>query len=210
MSDDFQTMPSEYHATQEGLVTYFDRCKKLGQTGLVVWFTGLSGSGKTTIAIDLEKRLFDLGRLVYRLDGDKLRRGLNAGLGFSEAGRRENIRRAAEVAKLFQETGTIVLACFISPNRDMREQARNLLPAGAFLEVYVKASLEACVARDPKGYYRKAMNNEIKDYIGIAQAYEEPLNPELVLDTEKMSLAACVERVLNLIMARSELNNIQA
>lgn len=178
-------------AVQTGLVSAADRVQKYGQRGLVVWFTGLSGSGKTTIAIELEKRLFDQGRWVYRLDGDSLRQGINAGLGFSEADRRENIRRAAEVAKLFQEAGLIVLASFISPQREMRAYARSIVPAGAFFEVYVKASVETCAARDPKGFYQKALAGQIKDYTGIAQGYEEPEAPELVLDTEQLTLAEC-------------------
>lgn len=186
-------------SVREGLVSYEERCRKYRQRGLVVWFTGLSGSGKTTIAVEVEKRLFDQGRVVYRLDGDSLRQGLNAGLGFSDADRKENIRRAAEVARLFQDAGVVVLASFISPQREMRENARNILPDGAFMEVYVKASVEACIERDPKGFYKKALSGEIKDYTGIVQGYEEPLAPELVLDTEKHSLDECVELVLNKI-----------
>ena len=194
---------TNYLDTQEGLVHYADRARQYKQQGLVVWFTGLSGSGKTTIAIEVEKRLFDQGRLVYRLDGDKMRRGLSAGLGFSEADRMENIRRAAEVSKLFQDAGLIVLTCFISPHRAARDYARSIVPEGLFLEVYVKASLEACIARDPKGYYRKALANEIKDYTGIAQGYEEPLHPDIVLDTENFSLEECVERIFAEALARS-------
>ncbi len=186
---------------REGLVSYEQRCRQYRQRGLVVWFTGLSGSGKTTIAIEVEKRLFDQGRIVYRLDGDSLRQGLNAGLGFSEEDRKENIRRAAEVARLFQDAGLVVLASFISPQRAMRAHARNITPKGAFMEVYVKASVETCVERDPKGFYKKALAGEIKDYTGIAQDYEEPEAPELVLDTEKQSLEECVEQVLQAIAA---------
>jgi adenylylsulfate kinase len=181
---------------RDGLVSYADRSQKYNQKGLVVWFTGLSGSGKTTIALNVEKRLFDQGRLVCRLDGDHIRQGLNADLGFSDADRKENIRRVAEVAKLFQQAGMIVLASFISPHREMRAFARQIVPPGSFIEVYVKASLSVCMERDPKGFYRRALANEIKDYTGIDQEYEEPLAPELKLDTESSSLDECVELVL--------------
>ncbi len=176
-----------------------ERARRYGQPGLVVWLTGLSGAGKTTIAVEVERRLFDQGRLVYRLDGDLLRQGLNAGLGFSPADRRENIRRAAEVAKLFQQAGLIVLASFISPQREMRAYARSILPPGAFVEVYVKASLSTCIARDPKGFYRKALAGQVRDYTGIDQEYEEPLAPELALDTERLSLEECARRVIERI-----------
>ncbi len=181
---------------RDGLVSYADRSQKYNQKGLVVWFTGLSGSGKTTIALNVEKRLFDQDRLVCRLDGDHLRQGLNADLGFSDADRKENIRRVAEVAKLFQQAGMIVLASFISPHREMRAFARQIVPPGSFIEVYVKASLSVCMERDPKGFYRRALANEIKDYTGIDQEYEEPLAPELKLDTETSGLDECVELVL--------------
>src|SRR5450759_534836 len=167
------------------------------QPGLVVWLTGLSGSGKTTIAIEVEKRLFVRQIPVYRLDGDVLRQGLNADLGFSPAGRKENIRRAAEVARLFENAGLILLASFISPQRSMREFARSLVPEGAFIEVYVQASLETCIQRDPKGNYQRALAGKIQNYTGIDQEYEEPVNPELVLNTEKLPISACAARVVD-------------
>jgi adenylyl-sulfate kinase len=172
------------------------------QPGLVVWLTGLSGSGKTTIAIEVEKRLFARQVPVYRLDGDVLRLGLNADLGFSPADRKENIRRAAEVARLFQVAGLIVLASFISPQQAMREFARSLVPEGAFLEVYVQASLETCIQRDPKGNYQRALAGKIQNYTGIDQAYDEPLNPELVLNTEQLPISACAARVVDEIDKR--------
>lgn len=184
----------------DSLVSDLDRSRRYGQKGLVVWFTGLSGSGKTTIALEVEKRLFKQGRFIFHLDGDRLRQGLNADLGFSEADRVENIRRAAEVAKLFQQAGLIVLASFISPQRAMRDYARGIVPVGTFIEVYVKASLETCIARDPKGYYRRAMSGDIQNYTGITQEYEEPLSPDLTLDTEASGLEACVQLVLTAIM----------
>jgi adenylyl-sulfate kinase len=180
------------------------RCWKYGHKGLVVWFTGLSGSGKTTLSLEVEKRLFDQGKIVYQLDGDCLRRGLNSDLGFSETDRKENIRRVAELARLFQDAGVILLTSFISPHRDMRAFARSLVPSGSFLEVYVKASLATCIRRDPKGFYKKALSGEIQDYTGISQGYEEPFDPDLTLDTETMSLDECVQRVLELIRSYLE------
>lgn len=172
------------------------------QPGLVVWLTGLSGSGKTTIAIEVEKMLFARQVPVYRLDGDILRQGLNADLDFSPAGRKENIRRVAEVARLFQDAGLILLASFISPQRSMRYFARSLLPESAFIEVYVYASLETCIQRDPKGNYQRALAGKIQNYTGIDQEYEEPINPELVLNTEELSVTTCAARVVDEIDKR--------
>jgi len=172
------------------------------QSGLVVWLTGLSGSGKTTIAIEVEKRLLVQQLPVYRLDGDVLRQGLNADLGFSPADRKENIRRAAEVARLFQDAGLILLASFISPQRSMRAFARSLVPEGALIEVYVQASLETCIQRDPKGNYQRALAGKIQNYTGIDQEYEEPLNPELLLNTEQLPISACADRVMDEIDKR--------
>ncbi len=166
-------------------------------SGLVVWFTGLSGSGKTTLSAEVEKNLRARRIPVYALDGDILRQGLNSDLDFSPAGRQENIRRTAEVARLFQDAGLVVLASFISPQRSMRAFARQLVPDGAFIEVYVKASIETCIQRDPKGNYRRAMAGEIRNYTGISQDYEEPFNPELVLNTEELSISACAALVLD-------------
>jgi adenylyl-sulfate kinase len=190
---------NQINSDRESLISYLDRCQKLGQNGMVVWFTGLSGSGKTTIARTVEKSLFDQGRLVIILDGDGLRRGINSDIGFSEEDRGENIRRAAEIAKLFQQAGMIVLASFISPRRKLRALARSIVRPGAFIEVYVKASLETCIERDPKGYYKKALSGEIKDYTGISQDYEEPLSPDIIVDTESMPFEECISRILRLI-----------
>ena len=175
------------------------------QPGLVVWLTGLSGSGKTTIAIEVEKKLLARRVQVYRLDGDVLRQGLNADLGFSPADRKENIRRVAEVAHLFQDAGLVLLACFISPQQSMRAFARNLVPEKAFLEVFVQASLETCIQRDPKGNYQRALAGKIQNYTGIDQAYEEPLNPDLVLNTEQLTIGACAARLIEEIDKRIDL-----
>jgi adenylyl-sulfate kinase len=172
------------------------RHKYPGRPGLVVWFTGLSGSGKTTIAVDVEQKLRDRQIPVYRLDGDSLRTGLNSDLDFSPAGRQENIRRAAEVARLFQDAGLVALASFISPQQAMRAFARGLVPEGAFIEIYVQASIDTCIQRDPKGNYQRALAGKIKDYTGVGQGYETPLNPDLELNTEMLSVAECVALVL--------------
>ncbi len=182
-----------------GPIRHEDRSQLLGQNGLVVWFTGLSGSGKTTIAQEVERMLFSRGRLSYILDGDALRQGLNAGLGFSEEDRTENIRRAAHVARLFQDAGIIALACFISPRIAMRDMARQIVSPARFLEVYVKAGLETCMARDPKGQYRQALEGKIRDYTGLSreQSYEIPLQPDLELDTEQRTAAECARMVVD-------------
>jgi adenylyl-sulfate kinase len=186
----------------EGCVTYKDRCNTLGQQGLVVWFTGLSGSGKSTVAVEVEKQLNQLAKAVYRLDGDNIRHGLNADLGFSEPDRNENIRRIAEVSALFKDAGLITLVCFISPYRKMREFARAKVGEGSFVEVYVKAGLETCRQRDPKGLYHKADKGEISSFTGISDPYEEPENPELLLDTTKLSVDEAVSKVVKMILER--------
>lgn len=175
-----------------GKVEYEDRCKLINQKGLVIWLTGLSGSGKSTIAIELEKKLTQIGKLTYRLDGDNIRLGLCSDLGFSENDRNENIRRITEVAKLFKDSGIITIVSFISPLKSMRELAREKIGNDAFFEVYVKADLETCIKRDPKGMYKKALAGEIKEFTGISAAYERPENPEIVIDTEQLTLEESV------------------
>jgi adenylylsulfate kinase len=170
-----------------GDVTRDDRHRLLGQRGVTLWLTGLSASGKSTIACIVERRLIERGKLAYRLDGDNVRHGLNNNLGFSAADRTENIRRIGEVAKLFTDAGVIVLASFISPYRRDRDAVRALMPAGDFVEVYVKASVEAAERRDPKGLYKKARAGEIKNFTGLDDPYETPENPEIVIDTEALT-----------------------
>lgn len=162
----------------------------------VVWLTGLSGSGKSTIAIELERALYERGIRSYVLDGDNIRHGLNKNLGFSQEDRQENIRRIGEVAKLFIDAGLFALTAFISPYRDDREMAKRLFDDREFIEVYVKCPLEECEKRDPKGLYSKARKGEIKDFTGVSAPYEAPLNPKLVLETDKWSPAECVEQIL--------------
>jgi bifunctional enzyme CysN/CysC len=167
----------------------------------VLWFTGLSGAGKSTIANEVEKSLHAQGRHTYLLDGDNLRNGLNRDLGFTEADRVENIRRVAEVARLMQDAGLIVLVALISPFRQEREMARRLIGEEHFLEVYVNASLDVCEARDPKGLYQKARRGEIPNLTGVQAPYEPPVDPQLELRTDEAPLEECVARVLSLLDA---------
>ena len=172
----------------EGHVTREDREKVIGQRGAVVWLTGLSGSGKSTVAVAAEKALVESGRLAYVLDGDNVRHGLNSNLGFSPEDRTENIRRIGEVAKLFSEAGVIVFTSFISPYRADRDAVRAILPEGDFIEAYVSASVETCEGRDVKGLYAKARTGEIPEFTGISAPYEEPEKPEVLLDTNTQTV----------------------
>ncbi len=192
-------MKKENLVWHSGKVEYEDRCKVINQKGLVIWFTGISGSGKSTIAVELEKELSRIGKLVYRLDGDNIRHGLCSDLGFSEEDRSENIRRIAEVAALFKDTGVITLVSFISPLESMRKYARDKIGKNAFVDVYVKAGLEECIKRDPKGMYKRAMAGQIKDFTGISAIYEEPKNADIVIDTENLTVDESVIIILNYI-----------
>ena len=169
--------------------------------GVVLWFTGLSGSGKSTIAVEVEHMLFSRGVRVYILDGDNVRHGLNKNLGFSPEDREENIRRIGEVARLFADAGMVAITSFISPYRKDRDAARALLQSGEFIEVYVKAGLEVCEKRDPKGLYKKARAGEIKQFTGISAPYEEPLTPELVIDTGALSISESAQQVVDYLVA---------
>ncbi|MCI9418881.1 MAG: adenylyl-sulfate kinase [Eubacterium sp.] len=188
MSSDAKNENVVWHS---GRVSYEDRCAVLKQKGLVVWFTGLSGSGKSTIAVELEKMLNEAGKAVYRLDGDNIRCGINSDLGFTDEDRNENIRRISEIAALFQDAGMITLVSFISPFRKMRQFAREKAGEGNFLEVYVNTDLETCMGRDPKGLYKK----KISHFTGKDSAYEEPLDPEIILDTVKNTAVECAKQV---------------
>lgn len=181
--------------------------RQLGHRGAVVWFTGLSGSGKSTLAIALERALSARGILCRILDGDNVRCGINAGLGFSEADRRENIRRVAEVCRLFVDTGVVVLACFVSPTRELRQMAAEIVGPGDFLEVYVSTPLAECERRDVKGLYAKARRGEIRDFTGISAPFEEPDAPALRLDTSGRSVDECVDRLLERLLPAIELKN---
>ncbi|WP_312094714.1 adenylyl-sulfate kinase [Niallia sp.] len=177
-------------------VTKRDRREKNKHHSYVLWFTGLSGSGKSTVANAVAKRLFEDQTNSYVLDGDNIRFGINKDLGFSDEDRKENIRRIGEVSKLFVDSGQVVLTAFISPFREDRDRVRALLEENEFVEVYIKCSIEACEARDPKGLYEKARKGIIKDFTGISSPYEEPLHPEIVVDTEKHSIEECVEQIV--------------
>jgi len=179
-----------------GHVTRQDRERLLGQRGATIWLTGLSGSGKSTIAVAAEREILARGRVAYVLDGDNVRHGLNKNLGFSPADRTENIRRIAEVAKLFTDAGVIVLTSFISPYRADRDAARALFAPGDFVEVHVAASVETCEGRDVKGLYQKARRGEIPEFTGISAPYEAPERPELVLDTNRQTLEESVGQLL--------------
>jgi adenylylsulfate kinase len=168
----------------------------------VIWFTGLSGSGKSTLAHALEDRLHHLGTRTFVLDGDNVRHGLCSDLGFSDDDRKENIRRIGELSRLFLESGTLVLTAFISPFREDREIARNVTPHGDFLEIFCDSPLEVCESRDVKGLYAKARAGIIPHFTGISSPYEEPITPELAVNTGSSSIEECVEQVLNLLVER--------
>ncbi len=189
-----------------GTVTRADRERLLGQKGVTVWFTGLSASGKSTIACLVEQMLLERGRHAYRLDGDNIRMGLNKNLGFSAEDRAENIRRIGEVAKLFNDAGLIVLASFVSPYQKDRDAVRAGLRPGEFVEVYVKVSIEEAAKRDPKGLYKKAMAGEIKGFTGIDDPYEVPQVAEIVIDTEKSKPEDSAREVLRFLEAKKYLH----
>jgi bifunctional enzyme CysN/CysC len=179
-----------------GKVTPEQRALRNGHRGRVLWLTGLSASGKSTIAAELERELFNLGQHVYVLDGDNMRHGLCSDLGFSPKDRKENIRRVGETAKLFAEAGHICITAFISPYRSDREMVRQILEPGKFVEVYVNAPLRVCEERDPKGLYAKARANQIKDFTGVSAPYEAPEHPELELPTDQLTVAESVARII--------------
>jgi adenylylsulfate kinase len=180
-----------------GSVNRAQREELLGQKGAVLWFTGLSGSGKSTVAVEVERELYRRGRLAYILDGDNIRHGLNSNLGFSPEDRTENIRRIGEVAKLFADAGLLVLSAFISPYRQDRDAVRALLPEGTFVEVFVRCPLEICEARDVKGLYQKAREGKIQEFTGISAPYEVPGKPEIILDTDGCDVADCAAVVID-------------
>jgi adenylylsulfate kinase len=183
-------------------VTNEERIAAVGQTGCVVWLTGLSASGKSTIARRAEQILLERGYMVYVLDGDNIRMGLNKDLGFSPADRTENIRRIGEVAKLFADACVVTITAFISPYRDDRDKVRAIMPEGAFLETWVDASVEVCEGRDPKGLYKKARAGQIPEFTGVSAPYEEPLAPELVLKSGEMDVEACALALLEHLQAK--------
>ncbi|OHB48000.1 MAG: adenylyl-sulfate kinase [Planctomycetes bacterium GWF2_40_8] len=185
-----------------GKITKEDRVKLLNQKGVTIWLTGLSGSGKSTIAVELEHALIENKYHAYILDGDNIRHGLNKNLGFSPEDRSENIRRIGEVAKLFTDANIITIAAFISPYRADRDAVRKLLKDGKFIEVYVKCSVEVCEERDTKGLYKKARAGEVKDFTGISAPYEEPHNPELTIDSSNLSVEESTRTIFNYLVEK--------
>ena len=186
----------------DGKVSMQDRHNLIRQKGATLWMTGLSGSGKSTISVALERSLFEKGILSYRLDGDNIRLGINKNLGFSADDRKENIRRIGEVSKLFTDAGIITLASFISPYRKDREEVRKIHEDSGltFVEIFIDCSLESAEERDPKGLYKKARNGEIKNFTGIDDPYEAPTNPEIHLISDEMSLDDEIKTVLNYLL----------
>ena len=180
------------------MLTREDKEQLLHQRGIMIWMTGLSGSGKSTIAIGVERELHRRGILCRILDGDNIRSGINANLGFSEEDRRENIRRIAEIGKLFVETGIVTIACFVSPTNGIRQMAREIIGDKDFREVYIATPLEECERRDVKGLYARARRGEVKDFTGISAPFEAPTDPDLSLDTSQMTLQQEVEAVVEL------------
>ena len=177
-----------------------DKEQLLGQRGIMIWMTGLSGSGKSTVAIGVERELHKRGILCRILDGDNIRAGINSNLGFSAEDRKENIRRIAEIGKLFVDTGIVTIACFVSPTLELRQMAREIIGPEDFREVYIATPLEECERRDVKGLYARARKGEVKDFTGISAPFEAPTNPDLSLDTSQMTLKDEVEAVVALCL----------
>jgi len=203
-----ETMKHNVYPIFDKMMTRADKEQLLNQRGLMVWFTGLSGSGKSTIAIALERELHRRGLLCRILDGDNIRSGINNNLGFSEEDRVENIRRIAEVGKLFVDTGIITLAAFISPNNALRRMAAEIIGKEDFIEVYVSTPIEVCEQRDVKGLYARARRGEIKDFTGVSAPFEAPEHPDLSLDTSVLTLEESVGKLIELILKRNERKEI--
>ncbi|MFZ1694707.1 MAG: adenylyl-sulfate kinase [Flavobacteriales bacterium] len=198
--------PSHIHPVHDRMLQRADKEALLGQHGCVVWMTGLSGSGKSTIAIGLERMLHERDRYVVVLDGDNVRTGINSNLGFSDADRTENIRRIAEVAKLFLNNGAIVICCFVSPTIAIREQAKAIVGETDFIEVFIDTPLEECERRDVKGLYAKARAGEVKEFTGISAPFEAPVTPAIRIATQNRSEEASTTELLNFILPRIALN----
>lgn len=196
------SQPENIYPVFDRMLARADKEALLKQRSVMIWFTGLSGSGKSTIAIALERELHKRGLLCRILDGDNIRSGINNNLGFSAEDRVENIRRIAEVSKLFIDTGVITIAAFISPNNEIREMASDIIGKDDFLEIYVNTPIEECERRDVKGLYAKARKGEIKNFTGISAPFEAPEHPALSLDTSVLSLEESVNRLLELILPK--------
>jgi len=201
-NDQQSSRPEHVYPIFDKMLSRSAKEQLLGQKGLMVWFTGLSGSGKSTLAVALERELHQRGLLCRILDGDNIRSGINNNLGFSAADREENIRRIAEVGKLFVDTGIITLAAFISPDEKMRQMAASIIGNEDFLEVYVNTPIEACEKRDVKGLYAKARKGEIKNFTGVSAPFEAPENPDISIDTSVTSLEESVQALLSIILPK--------
>ena len=192
-------MTNNIYPIYDRIMTRQDKEALLKQRGMMVWFTGLSSSGKSTIALAVERELHQRGILCRILDGDNIRCGINAGLGFSAEDRKENIRRIAEVGKLFVETGIVTLAAFVSPTNEYRQMARDIIGSEDFIEIYVSTPLEVCERRDVKGLYARARRGEVKDFTGISAPFEIPEHPAMSVDTSRQPLEESVKQIINMI-----------
>jgi adenylylsulfate kinase len=192
---------------QQGSLSQRKREQLLRQKGVVIWFTGLSASGKSTLALAVEEELYRRGHLCYVLDGDNIRHGLNKNLGFSPEDREENIRRIGEVSKLFADAGLLTMTAFISPYKKDRDLARTLFNDGEFIEVFMSIPLDVAEQRDPKGLYKKARAGEIKEFTGISAPYEEPINPELTIDSSELDIEQSRDRVIQYLEQQGILKN---
>lgn len=195
-------MAENIYPIYDRMMTRQDKESLLGQRGIMIWFTGLSGSGKSTVAMGVERELHAHGILCRILDGDNVRAGINNNLGFSAEDRIENIRRIAEIGKLFVQTGVVTLACFVSPTNDIRQMAREIVGEEDFLEVYISTPIEECERRDVKGLYARARMGEVKNFTGISAPFEAPVSPDIAIDTSKIPLEESVRTLTELIIKR--------
>ena len=195
-------MAENIYPIYDRMMTRQDKESLLGQRGIMIWFTGLSGSGKSTVAMGVERELHAQGILCRILDGDNVRAGINNNLGFSAEDRIENIRRIAEIGKLFVQTGVVTLACFVSPTNDIRQMAREIVGKEDFLEVYISTPIEECERRDVKGLYARAKKGEVKNFTGISAPFEAPVSPDIDIDTSKIPLEESVRTLTELIIRR--------
>ncbi len=195
-------MAENIYPIYDRMMTRHDKESLLGQRGIMIWFTGLSGSGKSTVAMGVERELHAQGILCRILDGDNVRAGINNNLGFSAEDRIENIRRIAEIGKLFVQTGVVTLACFVSPTNDIRQMAREIVGEEDFLEVYISTPIEECERRDVKGLYARARKGEVKNFTGISAPFEAPVSADIDIDTSKIPLEESVRTLTELIIKR--------
>ena len=198
-------MAENIYPIENRMLSRQEREKMLGQRGVMVWFTGLSGSGKSTVALGVERELHRRGILCRILDGDNIRAGINSNLGFSPEDRRENIRRIAEVGKLFVDTGVVTLACFVSPTEEIRQMARQIVGSDDFKEVFVSTPIEECERRDVKGLYARARRGEVKEFTGVSAPFEAPQHPALSIDTSVLPLEESIARVVEMVVKASQL-----